>query len=230
MRHIYADFVHQVAKPARYLGGEYLSVLKTPEEYDTHVALAFPDVYDIGMSHMGTKILYSLLNKAQRIYAERVFTPWVDMEKELRDRNLPLVSLESSTPLHQFDVIGVSLQYELTFTNILTLLDLGGVPLRAKDRRQEHPLVIAGGPVASHPEPIAPFFDAVFIGEAEETLPDLVATWSRLRREGVPRQTALAMLAQDFPVYVPSLYSLTTCPDTGYRLWMRRPIHVRRCL
>ncbi|MEM9493864.1 MAG: B12-binding domain-containing radical SAM protein, partial [Myxococcota bacterium] len=170
MRHIYADFIDQVAKPARYLGGEYLSVVKPHESVAVRVALAFPDVYEIGMSHLGTKILYSLINKESDMAAERVFTPWVDMEAELRARKLPLVSLESSTPLSEFDVLGFSLQYELTFTNVLTMLDLGGVPLRAAERGPGDPLVIGGGPTASHPEPMAPFFDGFFIGEAEEEL------------------------------------------------------------
>src|SRR5439155_3699991 len=166
MRHLYADFIDRVAKPARYLGGEYQAVVK--ETADARICLGFPDVYDIGMSHLGTKILYSLLNKHPRIAAERAFTPWVDMERELRARSLPLVTLESARPLADFDVIGMSLQYEMTYTNVLTLLDLGGVPLRAADRGESAPLVLAGGPVATHPEPVAPFFDALLIGEAEE--------------------------------------------------------------
>ena len=183
MRHIYADFIDRVTKPARYLGGEYLSVTKDPATVDARVCLAFPDVYDIGMSHLGTKILYSLLNKDPRIAAERAFTPWLDMEEELRARRLPLVSLESQTRLAEFDVVGFSLQYEMTFTNVLMMLDLGGIPLRAADRAPDSPLVLAGGPTASHPEPMAPFFDATFLGEAEEVLPALVKAWAALRRE-----------------------------------------------
>src|SRR5687768_8815422 len=148
MRHLYADFIDRVTKPARYLGGEYQSVQKDPETVDARVVLAFPDVYDIGMSHLGTKILYSLLNKHPRIACERAFTPWLDMEAELRARGLPLVSLESQQPLAEFDVIGLSLQYELTYTNALTMLDLGGVPLHAVDRAPDAPLVLVGGPVA----------------------------------------------------------------------------------
>src|SRR3954471_10890203 len=125
MRHIYADFVERVAKPMRYLGGEYQSVVKD-DAVAARVCLAFPDVYDIGMSHLGTKIIYSLLNRHERIACERAFAPWTDMEAELRERGLPLVSLETQRPLSEFDVLGVSLQYELTFTNMLTLLDLGG--------------------------------------------------------------------------------------------------------
>ncbi len=217
MRHVYADFIDRVAKPARYLGGEYQSVVK--DTVDARVCLAFPDVYDIGMSHLGTKIIYSLLNKEPRIACERAFTPWTDMESELRARNLPLVSLESQRALHEFDVVGFSLQYELTFTNVLTMLDLGGIPLRAADRAEASTLVLAGGPVASHPEAMAAFFDAAFIGEAEEQLPSLVLAWAALRKEieaGTrTRRDALAELAARFSLYVPSLYETVVDAETG---------------
>jgi radical SAM family uncharacterized protein/radical SAM-linked protein len=212
MRHPYASFAHQVERPARYLGGEYLSVRKDPASVDAQVVLAFPDAYEIGMSHLGTKILYSLLNKHERILCERAFTPWMDMEAELRTRGLPLLSLESARPLADFDVIGVSLQYELTYTNILTLLDLGGVALHAAERADGDPLVLGGGPTASHPEPIAPFFDAFFIGEAEERLPPLVLEWAAMRRDGRPRLDALAELASRYPLYVPALYDTAVDP------------------
>ncbi len=233
MRHVYEDFIDQVSRPARYLGGEYLSVVKQPEEVSARIALAFPDVYEIGMSHMGTKILYKLLNDDPRIAAERVFTPWVDMEEQLRSRKLPLVSLESQTPLSDFDAIGISLQYELTFTNVLTLLDLGGVALRSADRKDGDPLVLGGGPVATHPEPMAPFFDAFFIGEAEEELPALLLAWSEMRRDGRARRDALAELAPRFPIYVPALYASETDAATGMTvvgapLDERAPARVRR--
>jgi radical SAM family uncharacterized protein len=217
MRHLYADFIDRVAKPMRYLGGEYQAVIKDTAE--ARVCLAFPDVYDIGMSHLGTKIIYSLLNRDPRIACERAFAPWLDMEAELRERGLPLVSLETQRPLCEFDVVGVSLQYELTFTNVLTLLDLGRIPLRAADRAEDATLVLVGGPTASHPEPIAPFVDAAFIGEAEELLPPLVLAWAAMRREiaagARTRRDALAELASRFPVYVPSLYATEVDEATG---------------
>ncbi len=233
MRHIYADFVDKVAKPARYLGGEYGAVVKD-HAVDARVCLAFPDVYDIGMSHLGTKIIYSLLNKDPRIACERAFAPWLDMEAELRARGLPLVSLECQRPLHEFDVLGVSLQYELTFTNLLTLLDLGGIPLRAIDRADDCTLVLVGGPTASHCEPIAPFIDAAFIGEAEEMLPALVKAWAALRGKR-PRLDALAELARQFPLYVPALYATEIDRDTGMTvvgqpLDPRVPARVRRAM
>ncbi len=217
MRHVYADFIDRVTKPARYLGGEYQAVVK--ESADARVCLAFPDVYDIGMSHLGTKILYSLLNKEPRIACERVFTPWVDMEEELRSRGLPLVSLETQRALCEFDVIGFSLQYELTFTNVLTMLDLGGLPLRAADRAADAPLVLVGGPTASHPEPMAAFIDAAYVGEAEELLPALVLAWAELRKAITAgtrtRADVLAELASQFPLYVPSLYETVVDGETG---------------
>src|SRR5580693_9794230 len=155
--HPYAAVVDQVEKPARYAGGEVGSVVKDWGAVEATFCLAFPDVYDIGMSHLGFKILYKLLNDDARTLAERCYAPWVDMERELRARGLPLVSLESARPLRDFDVVGFSLQFELTYTNILAMLDLGGVPLRAEARGEDDPLVLAGGPTATHPEPIAIF-------------------------------------------------------------------------
>ena len=219
MRHVYADFADRVAKPMRYLGGEYQAVVKPGPEVEARVCLAFPDVYDIGMSHLGTKIIYSLLNRDPRIACERAFAPWIDMEAELRARGLPLVSLESQRPLGEFDVLGVSLQYELTFTNVLSLLDLGGLPVRAADRAPDAPLVLVGGPTASHPEPMAPFIDAAFVGEAEELLGPLVLAWAAMRRQiaagGRARADALAELAARFPLYVPSLYATEVDAHTG---------------
>jgi radical SAM family uncharacterized protein/radical SAM-linked protein len=215
MQHPYSNFVGTVQKPARYLGGEYQSIRKEPASVDARIALAFPDVYDIGMSHLGTKILYSLLNGHPRIACERAFAPWVDMEAELKRRDLPLVTLESAEPLSAFDVVGISLQYEMTYTNVLTLLDLGRIPLRARDRSDEHPLVLGGGPTATHPEPVAPFFDAFLLGEAEEVLPDLLLYYARLKREGVPRRERLIRLAARGGVYVPELYTTAIDDRTG---------------
>ena len=239
MRHVYADFNDQVLKPARYLGGEYQSVHKDWATVEATVCLAFPDVYDIGMSHLGTKILYSLLNRDPRIACERAFAPWTDMEGELRARGLPLCALESQRPLADFDVVGVSLQYELTFTNVLTLLDLGGVGLHAADRAADAPLVLVGGPVATHPEPLAPFIDAAFVGEGEEELPALVVAWAALRREiragARTRADALAELAATFPLYVPALYDAVVDEATGMTVVgaprdTRVPARVRRAM
>ncbi|MGE3547927.1 MAG: TIGR03960 family B12-binding radical SAM protein, partial [Kofleriaceae bacterium] len=239
MRHLYADFIDRVAKPMRYLGGEYNAVVKEGPEVRARVCLGFPDVYDIGMSHLGTKIIYSLLNKDPRIACERAFSPWLDLETELRERNLPLISLETQRPLHEFDVLGISLQYELTFTNVLTLLDLGGIPLRTADRAPDATLVLVGGPTASHPEPMAPFIDAAFIGEAEQLLPPLVLAWADMRRQITAGQRtrldALAELASQFPLYVPALYDTAIDPATGMTVVgaprdPRVPARVRRAM
>ncbi|MES1172355.1 MAG: TIGR03960 family B12-binding radical SAM protein [Bacteroidota bacterium] len=220
MRHPYAAFLHQVEKPSRYLGGEYQEADKRAAReaggIDARVCLAFPDVYEIGMSHLGTKILYGILNKNPRIACERAFSPWVDCEAQIRSHDLPLVTLESAQPLGTFDVIGMSLQYELTYTNVLNLIDLAGLPLRAADRGDDAPLVLCGGPTATHPEPLAPFIDAFFIGEAEEALPALVLEFARLRRERVPRRERLVQLAARYPLYVPELYTTARDADSGF--------------
>jgi radical SAM family uncharacterized protein/radical SAM-linked protein len=214
-KHPYADFLGQVEKPSRYVGGEYQEVRKDPAGVEARICLAFPDVYEIGMSHLGTKILYGVLNKTEGLACERVFSPWVDCEAQLRARGLPIVTLESATPVGEFDVVGFSLQYELTYTNVLALLELAGLPLRAADRGDREPLIIAGGPTATHPEPLAPFIDAFFIGEAEEQLPPLVREAAALRRAGLPRRERLIRLAEKYPLYVPELYATELEPETG---------------
>ncbi|MBX3209953.1 MAG: TIGR03960 family B12-binding radical SAM protein [Labilithrix sp.] len=213
--HPYAEFVHRVEKPARYLGGEYGAVKKDWDAAEARVCLAFPDVYDIGMSHLGFKILYKILNDDPRTVGERCYAPWVDMEKELRKRKLPLVSLESARPLVDFDVVGFSLQFELTYTNILTMLDLGGVPLLSAERGEDDPLVIAGGPTATHPEPLATIIDAIVIGDGEERTTDLALLWTDLKKKGVRRRERLLAIARLSGVYVPSLYAVAIDPDTG---------------
>jgi len=219
MRHPYADFLHRVEKPSRYLGGEYHEVRKGDDaQVEARVCLAFPDAYEIGMSHLGTKILYGILNKHPRIACERAFLPWLDCEGEIRARGLRLVTLESASPLGSFDVIGMSLQYELTYTNVLNILDLAGLPLRAASRGDGEPLVICGGPTATHPEPLAPFIDAFFIGEAEEALPSLVLEAAALRRAGVARRERLIRLAAAYPLYVPELYETRRDPEHGFRV------------
>ena len=232
-RHPYAAFLAQVQKPSRYTGGEYGERRVAAEAARARVCLAFPDAYEIGMSHLGTKILYSLLNRAGGIACERVFAPWPDMEQELRRRSLPLFTLETGSRLGDFDILGFSLQYELNYTSVLNILDLGGVPLRAAARSDRDPLVLAGGPAATHPEPLAPFVDACFIGEAEELLPSLCLEAGELRRAKLPRLEVLARLAERYPLYVPALYSTHRDPATGFTvvgapLDARVPARVRR--
>lgn len=214
--HPYRPFLHRVNKPARYVGGEYNQITKEPDSVRVRMALAFPDVYDIGMSHLGTKILYSLLNKHPEIAAERVFCPWPDMESELRDRNLPLLTLETASPVGTFDVVGFSLQYELTYTNILTMLDLSGIPLRNSERGEEDPLILAGGPCATQPEPMSPFIDAFLVGDAEEKLPEMLLRVATLKSQGATRREILIELAGLGGFYCPSLYETEEDERTGF--------------
>lgn len=224
MKHPYADFVHLVEKPARYLGGEYNAVVKDWSTVECTFCLAFPDIYDIGMSHLGTKILYSVVNKDPRFLMERAFAPWNDMETEIRARDLPLLSLESARALRDFDVLGFSLQFEMTFTNILNMLDLGRVPLRNAARTLDDPLVIAGGPTATHPEPMAPFIDVFLIGDAEERLPRLLEHWAQLKREGGrTRLEMIAELAKEGGLYCPDLYTRVLDERGGFMV-VDRPI------
>ena len=201
-----ARVLARVEKPGRYVGGEWNEIRKDPARARTKVALAFPDVYEIGMSYLGQKILYALLNRDRDVMAERVFAPWPDFERELRAAGLPLVSLENGLPLSAFDIVGFSLLYELNFSNVLTILDLGGIPLTSAGRGEDAPLVIAGGPAAFNPEPVADLFDAVFVGDGEEGFPEIVRAVADMRRRGLPRRERLRELARIEGVYVPSLY------------------------
>jgi radical SAM family uncharacterized protein/radical SAM-linked protein len=214
--HPYASLLNRVEKPSRYTGAEHGSRHKDWSAARARICLAFPDIYDIGMSHLGFRILYKILNDDPRTLAERVYTPWVDMQRELRSSGHLLLSLESARPLVDFDVVGFSLQYELTYTNILGMLDLGGIPLRSVSRGDDDPLIIAGGPVATHAEPLAPFIDAFLIGDGEEASTEIALAWAEDRRAGVPRDERLARLAKIRGVYVPSLYATARDPDTGF--------------
>jgi len=196
----------RVSKPARYIGQEVNAVLKPWEQIRTKVALVFPDTYEIGMSHTGMAILYAILNDQPDVLCERVFAPWTDFETLMREHNVPLVSVESCRPLDSFDIVGFTLQYELCYTNIINLLDLGRIPLRSSRRSERDPLVVAGGPCAFNPEPVADFFDAVVVGDGEEAILDLVRVHQDWRDEGESRATLLRRAAAIDGVYVPSLY------------------------
>ncbi|MEN3335967.1 MAG: hypothetical protein V7641_5332 [Blastocatellia bacterium] len=213
-----------VEKPARYTGGEWNAIRKSTGDISTRIALCFPDTYEIGMSHLGLKILYSLLNQRTGWQAERVYAPWPDMEARLRERGLPLLSLESYTPLSDFDIVGFSLQYELTYTNLLTMLDLGGIPLRSRDRTLNDPLIIAGGPCVYSSEPMADFIDVFVIGDGEEAFPELVARYMELRDSDMEltRRQVLQELARIEGLYVPSLYPVSPSPQHGL-LIVNRP-------
>lgn len=202
----YASFLDQLQKPARYIGGEHFIIQKDWDSLTARAALCFPDTYEIGMSHLGFKILYEEVNKHEGLCAERCFAPWVDMEKEMRERDLPLVSLENFRPLCDFDIVGFSLQYEMSYTNILNMLDLGRISIYQKDRREEEPFVIVGGPCATHPEPIAPFVDMVLVGDGEKIFSRIVHFVGEARRNGMKRERILFELATWQGIYVPSFY------------------------
>jgi radical SAM family uncharacterized protein len=217
-----ARVLARVEKPGRYVGGEWNEIRKDPARVSTKVALAFPDVYEIGMSYLGQKILYALLNKDRSVLAERVFAPWPDLERELRAAAIPLASLENAIPLRAFDIVGFSLLYELNLTNVLTILDLGGIPLTSVERGEGDPWVIAGGPAAFNPEPVADIFDVIYVGDGEEGFPEIVAAVADLRKRGVPRREALRELAGIGGVYVPSLTRVEA--PAGASLVVPRPL------
>ena len=170
MNAIVEKYLPEVEKPARYLGNELNSTHKDWAGAELKIALGFPDIYEIGMSHLGLKILYKMINDLPCACAERVFSPWIDLEEYLKKENLPLCSLESNTPLNKFDVVGMSLQYELSYTTVLNMLSMGGIPIHSDERGPGDPLVIAGGPCTVNPHPVLPFFDAFFIGDAEDAI------------------------------------------------------------
>src|SRR5437016_5561994 len=176
----------RVQTPAQYLGGEFNAVVKDHRQVRGKLCLAFPDTYGLGMSHHGLQVLYTLMNNDPQWACERAFMPWTDFEAELRRHGLPLYSLETFTPLREFDLVGFSLQYEVCYTNLLTMLDLGGIPLHSKDRTLRDPLVVCGGPGAQNPEVLAPFVDLFVIGDGEESLPWLMDLWMTLKERYSP--------------------------------------------
>jgi radical SAM family uncharacterized protein/radical SAM-linked protein len=215
------EILAAVEKPGRYAGGEWNEIRKDPDRVATKVALAFPDVYEIGMSYLGQKILYDRLNAAPDVLAERVFAPWPDFERELRAAGRRLPTIENKIPLADVDIVGFSLLYELNYSNVLTMLELGGIPIRSADREDGQPLVIAGGPAVFNPEPVAEYFDALFAGDGEEGFLEIVAAAAGLRGRGAARAEILRELAGIPGVYVPSLY-VPYAPE-GSRLLAVRP-------
>ena len=204
------EILRSVEKPVRYTGGELnmrVKELSMPNGKPRfRFALCFPDVYEIGMSHLGQRIIYNVLNEREDTYCERVYAPWFDMENALRENGVPLYSLETKTPLGRFDMIGFSLLYEMCYTNILTVLELAGIPFRSSERGEEHPLIIAGGPCVCNPEPIADIMDALVFGDGEEVMNELMDEYSRARSEGLSKRELLLRLTRVPGVYVPSLY------------------------
>lgn len=197
-----------VQKPGRYSGGEIGSVVKDKSKIDIRFAFCFPDVYEIGMSHLGMKILYSQFNSRDDIWCERVFAPWIDFEEVMRKNDIPLFALESRDPISEFDFIGFTMQYEMSYTNLLNMLDLGGIPIRSEDRKDLMPIVVAGGPCVCNPEPIADFVDLFFLGEGEEVDLEVIDLYKTFKKNGGSKQEFLKEAAKIEGVYVPSLYSI----------------------
>ena len=200
------DILLEIEKPARYIGGEVNAVMKNVEDIDVRFAMCFPDVYEIGMSHLGIQILYDMFNRREDVWCERVYSPWHDLDKVMREQQIPLFALESQDPIKDFDFLGITIQFEMCYTNILQILDLSQIPLHAKDRTLDDPFVIGGGPCTYNPEPIAEFFDIFYIGEGETAYDELLDAYKEWKGSGKSRREFLERAAQIEGLYVPIFY------------------------
>ena len=207
------EILLKIDKPARYIGGEVNAVVKDLDQIDIRFAMCFPDVYEIGMSHLGMQILCDLFNRREDIWCERVFSPWTDLDKIMREKDIELFALESQDPVRDFDFLGITLQYEMCYTNILQVLELSHIPLHASDRTDGDPIVIGGGPCAYNPEPLAEFFDLFYIGEGETAYYELMDRYKEVKKRGGSRQEFLEQAAEVPGIYVPSFYEVTYKPD-----------------
>ena len=211
------DILLNIEKPARYIGGEVNSVMKDKSEVDIRFAMCFPDVYEIGMSHLGIQILYDMFNRREDVWCERVYSPWTDLDKVMREQHIPLFALESQDPIKTFDFLGITIQYEMCYTNILQVLELGQIPLHAKERTEEDPIVIGGGPCAYNPEPLAEFFDLFYIGEGETVYDELLDLYKQCKKEKKSRLEFLEMAAGVEGIYVPQFYEASYEEDGTLR-------------
>ena len=207
------EYLRQVEKPARYIGNEVNSVMKKKNEVQVRFAMCFPDVYEIGMSHLGIQIIYDMLNQFEDVWCERVYSPWVDLDAIMRKEHIPLFALESQDPIKEFDFLGITIQYEMCYTNILQVLDLSGIPLLSKDRSEEDPIVIGGGPCTYNPEPFCDFFDLFYIGEGETQYRNLLDLYKECKRKKESRREFLKKAARIPGIYIPSLYDVTYKED-----------------
>ena len=210
-----STILKSVSKPGRYAGGEFGQIIKNKETIKARFAFCFPDTYEIGMSNLGVRILYGVLNREEDVWCERVYDPWIDMQEKMRKHHIPLTACESGDPLTAFDMIGFTLQYEMSYTNVLNMLDLSGIPLRSSDRDDSMPIIIGGGPCAYNPEPVADFFDLFNIGEGEEMLPALCRLYIRMKDEGrYTKEAYLHEAARTIPgIYVPAFYQVSYHED-----------------
>ena len=207
------EILMKVEKPARYIGNELNSIVKDKDSVDIRLAMCFPDVYEIGMSHLGIQILYDMFNRREDTWCERVYSPWPDLHKIMKEENIPLFGLESQEPIKDLDFLGITIQYEMCYTNILQVLDLTQIPLLAKNRTEEHPIVMGGGPCTYNPEPIADFFDFFYIGEGETQYDAILDMYKEMKKNGASRAEILHAIAKIEGMYVPSLYEVTYKED-----------------
>ena len=207
------EILMKIDKPARYIGNELNSVCKNKDEVSIRFAMCFPDVYEIGMSHLGIQILYDMFNRRDDVYCERVYSPWMDLDPIMREQKIPLFAVESQDPIKKFDFLGITIQYEMCYTNILQVLELSQIPLHAEDRTEEDPIVIGGGPCTYNPEPIAPFFDLFYMGEGEVVYFDLIDRYKEIKARGGSRKEFLEQAAQIPGIYVPGFYDVTYKED-----------------
>ena len=202
------EILLQIDKAARYIGGEVNAVMKNKEDVDIRFAMAFPDVYEIGMSNLGMMILYDMFNKRDDVWCERLFSPWTDLDKIMREEHIPLFTLESQDPVKDFDFLGITLGYEMCYTNVLQLLDLSGIALLSADREENDPVIIGGGACAYNPEPLAEFFDLFYIGEGETVYDELLDLYKKNKAAGGSRWDFLEMAAEVEGIYIPSFYDV----------------------
>lgn len=224
------EILLSIQQPARYIGGEVNTVNKDPEKVDIRFAMCFPDVYEIGMSHLGMQILYDMFNRREDIYCERVYSPWTDLDKIMREKKIPLFALESQDPVRDFDFFGITLQYEMSYTNILQVLDLAQIPLHAADRTESDPIVIGGGPCAYNPEPLADFFDMFYIGEGETVYFELMDRYKENKKQGRSRREFLEQAAEIEGIYVPAFYDVEYHEDGTIKSFRPNNSHAKETI
>ena len=221
------EILLNIEKPARYIGNEINSVMKDKEKVAIRFAMCFPDVYEIGMSHLGIQILYDMFNRREDTWCERVYSPWIDLDRIMREQHIPLFALESQDPIQDFDFLGITIQYEMCYTNILQVLDLSNIPLFASDRTDEDPVVIGGGPCAVNPEPLADFFDLFYIGEGETVYNDLLDAYKENKKNHGTRRDFLEMAAEIEGIYVPQFYDVSYHEDGTLKSFLPNNSHAR---
>ena len=224
------EILLSIQQPARYIGGEVNTVNKDPEKVDIRFAMCFPDVYEIGMSHLGMQILYDMFNRREDIYCERVYSPWTDLDKIMREKKIPLFALESQDPVRDFDFFGITLQYEMSYTNILQVLDLAQIPLHAADRTESDPIVIGGGPCAYNPEPLADFFDMFYIGEGETVYFELMDRYKENKKQGRSRREFLEQAAEIEGIYIPAFYDVEYHEDGTIKSFRPNNSHAKETI